>query len=128
MPAFEQSQVLSAGTHYLEVAEREDGSLLRHVEMTEGYPACTFGEAPPTSSDLAARMLQIETLANNRVSGLEGTVNNLTVLVNELSTASTPSNLAVAIPGRGTGMEDWPAQWFQNSTSGASPHLLVVPL
>lgn len=83
MPVFPSSQVLSAGAYYLGVAEREDGTMLRQVTMAMGYPTCTFGEPAPTSGELAASILALETTTNNRVSVLQG---NLTSAVARITT------------------------------------------
>eukprot|EP00041_Stephanoeca_diplocostata_P023627 m.583427 g.583427 ORF g.583427 m.583427 type:complete len:380 (-) comp22339_c1_seq2:365-1504(-) len=39
--------ILTAGTHDLVIAEREDGTMMRHMTMLSGYPACQFGMPPP---------------------------------------------------------------------------------
>ena len=42
MPAFPEPRLLAPGVHYLGIAEREDGAMLRHVEMIRGYPTCAW--------------------------------------------------------------------------------------
>jgi hypothetical protein len=69
----------AAGVHTLNVAEREDGTRLRRVGMSMGYPDCQFGA--PTSNNTAdsvyQQVLDLETNTNNRVSQLSASVASL---------------------------------------------------
>lgn len=97
MPAFQNDQNIESGAHFFGVAEREDGTMLRSVRITTGFPSCTFGEpAPPTTADLAAQILRLETATNNRVSVLE---RNVAGLVTELSALQATAELTASLVG-----------------------------
>jgi hypothetical protein len=70
--------MLSAGPHSITLGEREDGTLVRHLEMSMGYPDCQFG-APPqepnvTADSVRLELLDLETATNNRIATLSSAV------------------------------------------------------
>eukprot|EP00035_Acanthoeca_spectabilis_P021919 m.440932 g.440932 ORF g.440932 m.440932 type:complete len:385 (-) comp18591_c0_seq1:85-1239(-) len=81
----------AAGPHALNVAEREDGTRMRRLSITAGYPDCHFGAPPPanTSADaLLTRVLALETATNNRVSAVS-------TLVASVSSAAAANNASI---------------------------------
>lgn len=93
-PAFERNMRLEAGVHTFNVAEREDGTALRRVMMVAGYPDCMFGEQPLNAGDVLARVIELETQTNDRVSALQSTVS---ALQSNLTQAQTEASTAVAV-------------------------------
>ena len=70
--------MVSAGSHTITLAEREDATMARHIELSMGNPDCQFG-APPQESNVTAasvrlELLDLETVTNNRISALSTAV------------------------------------------------------
>ena len=70
--------LMSPGPHTITLAEREDSTRVRFLEISQGYPDCQFG-APPVTPNITAEsvrleVLQLETDTNNRISALSSTI------------------------------------------------------
>jgi hypothetical protein len=91
------------GTHTITLAEREDGTRMRRVGISMGYPVCQFG-APPaapnnTADSVLARVLTLETQTNNRVSAMStgSAALNATVQALSASVSSSQSMVMVSV-------------------------------